>query len=68
MFDYNEDKRGYLVTKMIFMAAVNSSTTTTTHIPAENLHDPKDLQKKIFFSILATLTTCYGTTTMNQMR
>ena len=53
---------------MIFVAAVNSSPTTTTHIPAENMHDTEDLKGNFFFSFLATLTICYGTTTMNWMR
>ena len=43
MFDYNEDKRRYRVTEVIFMAAVNPSTATTIHTPAANLHDTKDL-------------------------
>ena len=42
MFDYNEDKGSYLVTKMIFVAA--STTNTTTYIPAENMHDAEDLK------------------------
>ena len=43
MFDYNEDKRRYRVTEVIFMAAVNPSTAATIHTPAANLHDTKDL-------------------------
>ena len=50
MFDYNEHKRSYLVTKVIFMAAVNPSTTTTIHTLVENLHDTKNLQRKKIFS------------------
>ena len=37
------------VTKMIFVAAVNSSPTTTTHKPAENMHDTEDLKGNFFF-------------------
>ena len=46
MFDYNEDKRNYLVPKVISMAAVIPSTTATIHTPVKNLHDTKDLQGK----------------------
>ena len=48
MFDYNEHKRSYLVTKVIFTAAENPSTTTI-HTPVENFHETKDLPG-IFFS------------------
>ena len=45
MFDYNKDKQSYLVTKVILMAAVNPSTTTTIiYIPVKNLPDTKDIQ------------------------
>ena len=33
---------------MIFVAAVNSSPTTTTHIPAENMHHTEDLKGNFF--------------------
>ena len=68
MSDYNEDKRSYLVTKVIFMAAVISSTTTTIHTPGKNLHGTLDLQENFFFCVFATLTICLGTTTMNYER
>ena len=38
MFDHDEDKRSYHVTKVIFMAAENPSTTTI-HTPVENFHE-----------------------------
>ena len=48
MFDYNEDKRSYLVTKVIFMAAENPSITSI-HTPMENFHETKDLPGNLFF-------------------
>ena len=67
MLDYNKDRWSYLVTMVIFMAAVNPPTTTftTTHTTARNLHENKHLQGNIFASILAALSMCLGTTTMN---
>ena len=65
MLDYDKDRWSYLVTMVIFMAAVNPPTTTTTHTPARNLHETKHLQGNIFASILAALSMCLGTTTMN---
>ena len=63
MLDYNEDRWSYLVTVLIFMAAVNPPTTTAT--PARNLHETKNLQGNIFASILAALSISLGTITMN---
>ena len=62
MLDYNEDRRSYLVTMVIFMAAVNppnTTTTTTTDTSARNLYETKNLQGNIFSSILAALRDYY---------
>ena len=64
MLDYNEDRWSYLVTVLIFMAAVKPPTTTTA-TPARNLHETKNLQGNIFASLLAALSICLGTITMN---
>ena len=65
MLDCNEDRWSYLVTIVIFMAAVNPPTTTIIPTPVRNWHETKNLQGNIFASILATLSISLGTITMN---
>ena len=51
MLHYIKDKRSYRVTKVIFRAVVNPSTTTI-HRPAGNRHQTKKSQPDLFRPIL----------------
>ena len=51
MLHYIKDKRSYHVTKVIFRAVVNPSTTTI-HRPAGNTHQTKKSQPDLFRPIL----------------
>ena len=70
LLGYYDDKPSCHITKVIFGAVVNPSTTitTTTQTPAENSQGTNSIKGHLFAFILAALCICFGAISLNLIR